>query len=571
MLIRLLRYLRPHRRFALLTAGFGFAGFLLSFVYPWIIGSVVDLVTVGGRSPTRLLWFTEIAVLTAVLHAVVLYGRGHFNSRLADAVMVDMRAELFRHLHRLGQRFHSRARLGGLLSRLLTDVHESIGIVYAGVIVMGMDCIQLCLALGFLAHMSWKLTLATATLFPLYALVFLARNPHVRVASQRQREAFAMLSSNASEQLSAQALIKAFATEEREVGSFKENLDLHHRLVTAQSHEGHLLASASELLVHLGTTTVVGFGGWLVLQNELSAGMIMRFLGYILIMYGPVRRFAEINTVYQSSLSSMRRVFEVLDTEPDVKNPVVAWATRPSRGAIRFDNASFRYDGEREPVLDGVSLSAREGERIAIVGHSGAGKTTLVSLVPRYYDVTGGRVLVDGIDVRHYNLAALRSSIAIVQQDTFVFSGTLRHNIAYGRPDASDAEIQRAAEAAHAHEFIQRFPDGYDTLVGERGVTLSGGQRQRVSIARAFLSDSRIIIFDEATSALDAESESVVQAALRTLMNGRTCLVVAHRLSTIRDADRIVVLEQGRIVQSGSHSELIGREGTYARLVRKQA
>jgi subfamily B ATP-binding cassette protein MsbA len=360
--------------------------------------------------------------------------------------------------------------------------------------------------------------------------------------------------------------------------------------VIEQSHEGHLVAAAGEVLVHVGTTVVVGYGGALALHGEMTAGMMTRFLGYVLLMYGPVRRFAELNKTYQSSLSSMRRVFRVLEIRPAVVEAPNPCCSPPSRGHVRLERVRFRYaddsdetrvhieedvireepKGESPWVLRDVELEVRPGQQVAIVGRSGAGKSTLVSLVPRLYDVTDGRVLVDGIDVREYSLRALRSKIAIVQQDAFLFSGTIHENLAFARPDATNEEIEAAAIAAHAHEFIKRLPDGYASRLGERGVNLSGGQRQRLSIARALLKDPAILILDEATSALDTESESIVQRALETVMQGRSCLIIAHRLSTVRSADRIFVLDRGQTVESGTHQELLDRGAVYAELVRHQ-
>jgi ABC-type multidrug transport system fused ATPase/permease subunit len=589
----LLAYVPAHARYAALTVAFGVLGFVLSFAYPWIIGSVVDLIASPGADPVRearLLRLTELAAATAILHAVVVYGRGHFNVHLGDRIVNDIRTRVFEHLQSLSLHFFAGERTGSILSRVLDDVREAAGLIYVGVIVAAMDAVQLVLALGCLLGVSAKLSLACVLVFPLYALALVRMNPRVRRASERLRAQLSRLAGTVAEQISGQAVIKAFTAEAREKERFAGELARHHELVIHQSHEGHVVAATGEVLVHAGTTIVVGYGGWLALHGEMTPGMLTRFLGYVLLMYGPVRRFAELNIVYQSSLSALRRVFRVLAIRPAVVEAANPFPLAPQRGHVRLERVRFRYAGDSDEarldleddvvreapktdapwVLRDAELEARPGEHVAIVGRSGAGKSTLASLVPRLYDVTDGRVLVDGVDVRSYSLRALRSAIAIVQQDPFLFTGTIRDNIAYARPDASNQEIERAARAAYAHEFIVRLPGGYATRLGERGVNLSGGQKQRLSIARAILKDPAILILDEATSALDTESESLVQRALETVMRARTCLIIAHRLSTIRSADRIFVLDRGRMAECGTHDELLARGGVYAGLVRHQ-
>jgi subfamily B ATP-binding cassette protein MsbA len=514
-LLRLLRYVRPHAPDAALTVFFGAMGFLLSFVYPLLIGDLIDLASELSSAERResLLRITQYAALTGLLHAVALYGRGHFNVRLSNAIICDLRRDLFAQLQKLSSAFYARERTGAVMSLLLHDVGEAATLVYSGIVVAALDAAQLALALLLLSSLSVELTVACGIIFPLYALIFYVMTPTVRAASEKLNAQMSEVSANLAEQLEGHSLVKTSTAEKREARRFDGDLSRLHSLVVAQSHGGHLIAACGEVLVHLGTTIVIGFGGWLMLEGELTPGKLTRFLGYVVVLYGPVRRFAELNIAYQQSLSAMARIAEVLELRPAVTEHNRACSEPPSRGAVRFNDVSFSYgissserltfaratdmlqpEHDEAAVLREINLDVAEGERVAIVGHSGAGKTTFVSLLPRLYDVSSGSIMIDGRDVRDYSLSALRSAIAIVQQDSFVFTGTIIDNLRYARPEASEEQVLAAAQAAHAHEFIDKLGDKYATRLGVRGVTLSGGQRQRLSIARALLKDPRILI-----------------------------------------------------------------------------
>jgi subfamily B ATP-binding cassette protein MsbA len=611
---RLLTQALRYKWLLTLTLGAGMLNVGLTFVFPWLIGSAVDGVTApdwerwGAAGPptieqrSRHLWtLVAVGAGTALAFGVIGYLRGHYSVKLGNRLITDLRRDLFDHLQRLSLHFYSKERTGSIVSRLINDIQRAGDLVHGGMILVVIDAFQTIVALVLLFSISWKLALACVGILPLYVLTFKVFNERVRIASDRVQSQLGKMSGTVQEKLAGIALVKANDAERRERIRFEEETEEHFGRVVEQSSIAHFVGGISETLVHSGTVIVVGFGSYLALTRDhgMSTGSLIAFLGYLGIMYGPVRRFADLNIVYQTSMAALDRVFRVFDITPKIVEKWRAIEKAPDHGEVHFDHVKFRYhddsdesrislddDGEhRSPhggnngkghpyahrwVLDDLVFSVAAGERVALVGPSGSGKSTIVSLLPRLYDVGEGRILIDGHDVRDYSLSALRQSIAIVQQDSLIFSGSVRDNIKYGRPLAEDDEVVEAARAANAHEFISRLPEGYDTHLGERGVNLSGGQRQRLSIARAILKNPRILILDEATSALDTESEALVQAALEHLMHGRTCFIIAHRLSTVRGADRILVVQNGRIAEQGPHEALLARNGVYARLVQHQ-
>ncbi|NJD19367.1 MAG: ABC transporter ATP-binding protein [Gemmatimonadetes bacterium] len=535
----------------------GMARFLDATVYRWVDPAGDPLQAV-----------TRVAVLILAAFAlknVLFFARSYLVARLEQGVSRDLRNRVYGHLVDLDLSFFGRVRMGQIVSRLTTEVETLRTVVTAELSRIVSAVFEFAVAVAAMLLITWKLTAAAFVVIPAAMVVW---GPLVTVLRRRDRRVLdlgAEINAHVQETLSGIRLVKSSGAEERERRRFQRRTGDHFRQFLRAELARSLAQPVTEMLAAVGTVVLLWYGARLVAAGELTGAQFVGFLGLSLKLYAPVKNVAKFPATAQPGLVAAERVFEFLDAPVEIGDrPGARPFTRLER-EIAFEDVTFSYR-EGEPVLRGVSLAVPKGTVVALVGPSGAGKSTLLDLLGRFHEADSGRITLDGVDIRDLRRADLRGQLGIVSQETVLFHDTVRANIAYGRPDATDEEIVGAARAAHAHDFIQRMPDGYDTLVGERGVQLSGGGRPGVALARAILRDAPILVFDEATSALDAESERLVQDAIGRLLHGRTVFVIAHRLSTVRRSDQIVVLDEGRVVERGDHAALLASGGLYRRL-----
>lgn len=526
-----------------------------------LAGSLWDVITVQ-RNPTEMTRLIGLFLGLVVLQGLCSMGHSYLTAWVSQRVVADFRRHLFGHLQKLSVSFFARRRTGELLSRLMNDVTVMQSIVTETPIDSAKQMVTFVGGIAFLLAMNWRLCLLILVLLPLLVLVAKFFGRRLKSLSTSIQDHTAALSTLVEEVISGIRIVKSFVQTPREETRFSAQVDLTLGLTLQRAGIMALFIPVISLLTFSAAAAVLWYGGHQVIEGLVTPGDLFAFVLFAGILIGPFSSAARVFAQIKEAQGATQRVFEILDAQPDVQDQPLAQPLAPVIGHVRVQHVSFSYD-PRYPVLTQVSFEAQPGELVAFVGPTGAGKTTMINLLHRFYDPTEGCISVDGQDLRAVTLESWYRQVALVPQETVLFGGTILDNIRYGNPQADESQVQEASKAAHAHDFISGFPDGYQTAVGEKGVNLSGGQRQRIAIARAILKNPRILLLDEATSSLDTESERLVQDALERLMKGRTTFVVAHRLSTIQRADRILVLDKGRLVEEGTHGQLLEKQGLY--------
>ena len=569
LLGRFIGYFRPHRKLFILDVACALTVAAIDLCYPLVTRAAMYDLLPEYRYKTffvvMLLVFLAYLIRTALEYVI-----GYWGHTFGIRVEADIRRDLYTHMQTLGFDFFDKNRTGQLMSRLTSDLFELTELAHHGPEDLIISLATLTGALAIMFTIEWRLALVIAVILPAFLAVVMRQRRAMKEASGEVKSKVAVINSDIESGLSGIRTAKAFANEDVETRKFDRSNEQFKGSKRGFYRAMARFNSTMEFFLCMLSAAVIAVGGWLIMKDKLDYVDLITFSLYITAFTGPIRRLANFSELFASGFSGLRRFAEIMDTEASVRDAPDAAELKNVKGDLRIDGVSFSY-GTAAEVLQDVSLHVLPGETVAVVGPSGGGKTTLCSLIPRFYDVNEGAVSVDGKDVRSVTQASLRGSIGIVQQDVFLFAATVRENIRYGRPSASDAEVEEAARRAEIYDDVMAMPQGFETYVGERGTLLSGGQKQRIAIARIFLKDPPILILDEATSALDSVTEYRIQRAFDSLSKGRTTLIIAHRLSTIRSANRILVISDGRVSEEGSHEELMARNGHYAELYRTQS
>ncbi|MEK6602853.1 MAG: lipid A export permease/ATP-binding protein MsbA [Nitrospirota bacterium] len=567
--LRLLEYIRPYWVRLVIAAVCSGAVAALTGGYAWLVRPALDEIFIN-KNETWLYLLPVALMAVSVLKGICGYGQSYLMIFVGSRVVTDIRQQLFGHLMRLPIGFHLKNPSSRMLSRVINDVNWIQNAVSGVLKDLFQQSLTFLVLLGVILYQNWRLALFSILVIPLSAYPMVRFGNQLRKIATAGQERTADMSTALQETLTGVRIVKGFTREDAEGRRFAGFNEAYFRTNMKSTQVSSITSPVLEVVGILGVAGIIWYGGSQVIQGAMTPGTFFSFLTAVFLMYTPIKRLASANNTIQQALAAADRVFTVLDVPTEAAQDTGTRSLDGVRSAIALQGVSFRYEGVEAWALTDISLTVRPGEVLALVGSSGAGKTTLVNLIPRFHDPTAGAILIDGVDLREIRLSALRRQIGIVSQETLLFDDTVGNNIAYGKDEATEEAITDAARAAFAHDFIMKLPNGYETLIGENGVRLSGGERQRLAIARALLRNPPILILDEATSSLDTESERMVQMALANLMKGRTTFVIAHRLSTVQRADRIAVLAGGRLVEVGRHEELLAKVGVYHRLHQMQ-
>lgn len=568
---KFISYVKPYRWFIVAATVCGLLKYNIPLIFPWIFKDVIDKLLSPSSYDTMKLHSTMLVLVALyVFWACVTYLRSFFSDRAGQRLIFDLRHELYVHLQRMSLSFYEKRRVGSVASRLLGDIAVAQNFVGAAFTNTIMDASSLFFIAFLLFHMNCKLALVSFSIFPFYVALNKFFKSQIRKTSLLAQQKMEEISGNVHEKLGGISTIQSYTREKTEEKYFfQENREyLSYQLENVKKNA--IAVSVVGFLTSIAPILVVWYGAMQVIQGQLTVGELTAFYAYLGLFYNPLNRLTELNILLANSQSAMERIFEVFNTSPEVVDYPNAKDLGTIKGDIKFMNIHFRYEPSKT-ILKDINLHILANTTVALVGPSGAGKSTFVKLIPRFYDATAGTITIDGSNIQEFKLNSLRKQIATVPQEPILFSGTIYENILFGKPDATEDEVEVAAVSANAHDFIDKFPNSYQTEIGEGGIKLSGGQRQRIALARAFLKNAPILILDEATSSLDSEAENLIQQALKRLMQGRTTIIIAHRLSTIQSADTIVVFDNGEIVEMGSHQELLLQPyGLYRRLYDEQ-